>query len=80
MAGTLLAAAEDADEAHRRDDRPDALPEQEAPTLLHEGDHRQDGRADQVEEQVDERVLVEQAQLTEVRRQGWTRLRRVPGQ
>jgi Cytochrome c oxidase caa3 assembly factor (Caa3_CtaG) len=65
VAGTLLAAAEDADEAHRRDDRPDALQEQEAPTLVHEGDHRQHGRADQVEDQVDERVLVEQAQLTE---------------
>ena len=65
MDGTLLAAAENADEPHRRDDRPDALQKQEAPTLLCEGDHRQHGRADQVEEQVDERVLVEQAQLTE---------------
>ena len=65
MAGTLLAAAEDADRltAETIDQTPSRS--RKPQRWSSEGDHRQHGRADQVEDQVDDRVLVEQAQLTE---------------
>ena len=46
-------ATHELDEAPERDDRPDALEQQEAPLLVDPREHGEDRRADEVQDQVE---------------------------
>jgi hypothetical protein len=61
--GRRLLPAQHLTEAPGRDQRPDALEEQEPELLLVPGQDCEDGGANQVEDQVETRALVEPAEL-----------------
>ena len=57
-------AAQHLDQPPERHDRPRALEQQESPLLLMPGEHGEHGRSDEIENVVEARVLVEEAELS----------------
>src|SRR4026207_1708405 len=56
-------SAQDPHEPPERHERPDSFQKEESPLLLPPGEQRENGGADQIEDEVDARALVQRAEL-----------------